>query len=74
MKKAHKYLLKPCPFCGGEAYVSVLLDKEYVRCNHKKSCIVEPETWLSASNVSIRKQVNAWNRRSYCNEVGGDTK
>ena len=64
MKKVHKYLLKPCPFCGGEAYVSAINDTEYVRCNHKKNCIVKPDTWLSALNVSLRKQVNAWNRRS----------
>lgn len=54
--------LKPCPFCGAKAYVDVLMDHEYVRCEHKKNCIVNPNTWLK-SDLSIRKQVNAWNRR-----------
>lgn len=55
--------LKPCPFCGGEAFIEVFSDHEYVACDHKKNCIVEPDTWLK-SDMTIRKQVNAWNRRA----------
>ena len=55
--------LKPCPFCGAEAYIEVCLDQEYVRCDHKRNCIVCPNTWLKSSDFSIRKQINAWNRR-----------
>ena len=54
--------LKPCPFCGGQAYIDVRMDHEYVRCEHKKNCLVKPNTWLQ-SDTSIRKQINAWNRR-----------
>ena len=54
--------LKPCPFCGGKAYIDVLLGKQYVQCFHKKSCLIRPDTWLISEN-SIKKQIKAWNRR-----------
>ena len=61
-----KEKLKPCPFCGAEAYIDGFMDHQYIRCYHKKNCIVNPNTWLK-SDLSIRKQINAWNRRK-----GGD--
>ena len=59
--------LKPCPFCGGEARVDVFMNHEYVACKHKKNCIFEPSGEFMMFDVSIRKQINAWNRRN-----GGD--
>lgn len=60
-------LIKPCPFCGGIAYVDVLMDKEYIQCQHKKNCIIKPDTWLVSHDMSIRKQINAWNRMAEVN-------
>lgn len=59
--------LKPCPFCGGEAVIRVLMGKEYIRPIHEKSCVVKPDTWLQAS-LPIKKQIEAWNRRAENNE------
>jgi hypothetical protein len=55
--------LKPCPFCGGEAVIRVLMGKEYIRPMHKKNCVMEIDTWLNSS-LPIKKQIKAWNRRS----------
>lgn len=55
--------LKPCPFCGGDAHIDVFCNREYIRCNHKKNCVFEPNGEF-LDDVSIRKQVNAWNRRA----------
>ena len=54
--------LKPCPFCGGEAVIRVLMGNEYIRPIHKKNCVIEPSTWLNSS-LPIKKQIEAWNRR-----------
>ena len=54
--------LKPCPFCGGKAYIDVFGDKEFITAIHKKNCIIQPDTYLCS--VGIRKQINAWNRRA----------
>lgn len=53
--------LKPCPFCGAKAFIDVLCDREYVTCKHLNKCLIRPNTLDLAS--SIRKQINAWNRR-----------
>ena len=54
--------LKPCPFCGGEAYISMHL-KPHIECFHKRNCKIRPNTWLMSS-YSLRKQIKAWNQRN----------
>ena len=58
--------LKPCPFCGGGAYVDVYMDTEYVDAEHKAMCIVKPTTWVSAygDKLPLKFQIKAWNRRA----------
>ena len=48
--------LKPCPFCGGTAYIKVMLGNFYIDCFHTKKCLVKPNTWLSSDN-KIEKQI-----------------
>ena len=55
--------LKPCPFCGGEAVIRVLMGNEYICPIHKKNCVIHPDTWLNSS-LPIKKQIAAWNRRA----------
>lgn len=55
--------LKPCPFCGGEAVIRVLMGKEYICPIHKRSCVIKPNTWLQA-NLPIKVQIKGWNRRA----------
>lgn len=55
--------LKPCPYCGGEAFVKELLGHQYIECKHKSRCLIAPNTWLQSSQP-LRKQIRAWNRRS----------
>lgn len=55
--------LKPCPFCGGQAVIKVCLGKAYISPLHTKGCVIEPNTWLQ-SELSIKKQIKAWNRRA----------
>ena len=55
--------LKPCPFCGGEAVIRVLMGKEYILPIHKKNCVIKIDTWLQSS-LPIKKQIQAWNRRA----------
>jgi hypothetical protein len=54
--------LKPCPFCGGEAVIRVLMGKEYIYPIHKKNCVMKIDTWLQSS-LPIKKQIKAWNMR-----------
>jgi hypothetical protein len=54
--------LKPCPFCGGEAVIRVLIGKEYICPIHKKNCVMKIDTWLQSS-LPIKKQIKAWNMR-----------
>lgn len=55
--------LKPCPFCGGEAVIRVLMGKEYICPIHRKGCLIQIDTWLQSSEP-IKKQIKAWNRRA----------
>ena len=55
--------LKPCPFCGGEGIIKCY-GSFYVTANHKKDCFLKPDTYLCSIDVSIKKQIKAWNRRS----------
>lgn len=54
--------LKPCPFCGGEAYVSDLRYGQYVTCHHKNDCHIRPDSH-PFSGAKIEEQIEAWNRR-----------
>lgn len=54
--------LKPCPFCGGMAYIHIVMSHPYIRAYHTKSCGVKPDTYLLGS-ADIRKHIEAWNRR-----------
>lgn len=55
--------LKPCPFCGGESVIRILMGAEYIAPIHKKNCAIRPDTWLQ-SDLPIKKQIKAWNRRA----------
>ena len=59
--------LKPCPFCGGEAVIRVLMEKEYICPIHKRSCFIQPDTWLQSS-LPIKKQIKVWNTRTPQND------
>ena len=61
-RKMSEIKLKPCPFCGGEAYISMVL-KPHIDCFHTKKCKMRPDTWLLSSE-SLKKQIKAWNRRA----------
>lgn len=61
-RKMSEIKLKPCPFCGGEAYISTVL-KPHIDCFHTKKCKMRPDTWLLSSE-SLKKQIKAWNRRA----------
>ena len=54
--------LKPCPYCGGEAFIREQFGNFYITANHKKNCLVSPNTWLM-SNKNIKKQIKSWNMR-----------
>ena len=54
--------LKPCPYCGGHAYIDISFGKPHVMAHHTKKCLIRPDTWL-ISNESLSKQIKAWNRR-----------
>lgn len=50
--------LKPCPFCGGEAYILKLQDKEvYFGCC--TNCYAE-----SGKGLTIERAIELWNRRA----------
>lgn len=55
--------LKPCPFCGGDAYIAVTFDQFHIDCHHSRNCIAAPNTWLRHSDKSIEKQIKLWNKR-----------
>lgn len=54
--------LKPCPYCGGSAYIDILFGCQYIKAHHTKRCLIKPDTWLML-NKSLRKQIRAWNMR-----------
>lgn len=67
----NNFTLKPCPFCGGEAYIRVSLGSPYITAFHKKNCKIRPDTWLS-STTSIYTQIKVWNRRAGESEATTD--
>lgn len=58
-----KPILRPCPYCGGMAYVSEQMNRRYIDCNHAKNCLIKPNTWLISSE-KINNQIKAWNIRA----------
>lgn len=54
--------LKPCPYCGGSAYIDILQGNQYINAHHSKKCLMRPDTWLMSSNP-LTKQIKAWNMR-----------
>lgn len=60
--------LRTCPFCGGEAVIRESFGTLYIRPIHKENCAVKPDTWLIASKMPLKKQIEAWNRRVNENE------
>ncbi len=54
--------IKPCPFCGGSAYINHSLNSIYIECYHTKYCVARPNTWFNSSE-DIYTQINKWNRR-----------
>ena len=65
----YKTGLKPCPFCGGEAFLDEVLDRIFVNAHHTKDCLITPSTWLGGEH-DLSAEVRAWNRRY---EEGGNT-
>ena len=53
--------LKPCPFCGGNAFID-LADMLYINCHHKKNCICRCNTYFT-NDRSIYTQMKMWNNR-----------
>lgn len=54
--------LKPCPFCGGVAYISLHpFNYPHIDCHHTNKCKIRPDTWLLS--LPLKKQIKAWNRR-----------
>ena len=58
--------LKPCPFCGGGAFVDVYMDTEYVNVDHHPQCLPRPTTWDAAwyGEVPLKIQIKNWNWRA----------
>lgn len=53
--------LKPCPFCGGYAFVQKVKDQYTVHCYHKSNCYLvgSRAPRLNIQDVLIKE----WNRR-----------
>lgn len=54
--------LKPCPFCGGDAYIKLTHGNFWIDCFHNKDCLIKTNTWLYSSH-NIKEQIEKWNRR-----------
>ena len=52
--------LKPCPFCGGRAYIANSFNQYHIDCYHNKNCIAAPNTWLRHSGLSLSKQIKLY--------------
>lgn len=51
--------LKPCPFCGGEARVRIIVDQNFVECG---KCWAHSAHALGC-NMTKEEAIKAWNRR-----------
>ena len=61
-EKTDEITLKPCPFCGGRAYITETFQKMHINCEHTSECICRTGTWLS-SNLPLETQIRRWNER-----------
>lgn len=62
-------LLKPCPFCGGIAYVMRLKQsvspRYFVACGNSAERYIAAEHWVFGRFFSTQEEaVEAWNRRT----------
>lgn len=55
--------LKPCPFCGGKAFITTSFGRPYIDAFHTRKCLIKPDTFLISSK-SLNRQIKAWNRRA----------
>jgi hypothetical protein len=55
-------ILRPCPYCGGRAYVAKSMGSKHIVCDHKRKCRMKPDTWL-ISAMPLTWQIKAWNMR-----------
>ena len=54
--------LKPCPFCGGNAWIERSQDKYYVKCLHTDKCYL---VGRAPQKYNVREAaVKMWNRRT----------
>ena len=50
-------ILKPCPFCGGEAEIAIYLNQQWtIKCT---KCFCE----ISSYDLDSDEMIKAWNRR-----------
>ena len=58
--------LKPCPFCGAEAFVRCRMNNYWVSAYHDRSCVLRDEKFGYPPIVfgSEAGAVKAWNRRA----------
>ena len=53
--------LKPCPFCGASAYLSLNDESVYIRC---RGCEVKTATLTASTKYCAKDEcIKAWNKR-----------
>lgn len=58
--------LKPCPFCGGNAFVQKDRDQYFINCLHKDICYLAGR---KAQKYNVPEaMIKKWNRRNGSNE------
>lgn len=57
--------LKPCPFCGGRAYVtySNVAQRCYIDCEHTDGCGSRPNTFFVPNEYNLYIHMLKWNNR-----------
>ena len=61
--------LKPCPFCGGEAFIRKLYTNYYVDALHDENCPINIRIAPYDSHWVTRSAAEAaWNRRAQDND------
>lgn len=57
--------LKPCPFCGGKAYLFVNEGVRVIcpKCGATTKCLVDAMTSEGVAGNAIQSVIEAWNRR-----------
>ena len=71
MSEIEEIKLKPCPFCGGEAFVWRLSYRYKISC--KQDCVTMPprfDMWFSSEEEAIKK----WNNQILFSELEGKDK